>query len=205
MVGEPKSSLLPVDWRTLGYSLVAGVDEVGRGCLAGPVFSAAVIIGPDFNITGITDSKLIKPETRHKLALEIKDKALAWALGVGSVEEIEKYNILRASLLSMKRAVENLKLKPGLVVVDGREEIPQLSIPQKTFIKGDLRCLPISCASIVAKVARDELMEALEKEYPGYQLSTHKGYATAKHRELIKKLGPAPIHRKSFGGVKEFI
>ncbi|MBK9293382.1 MAG: ribonuclease HII [Oligoflexia bacterium] len=194
-----------VDWKSFGYKLVAGVDEVGRGCLAGPVYSGAVILGPDFKLDGVTDSKLLTPKVRSDLASQIKEKALCWAIGRCEVLEIDKINILKASLVSMKRAVENLKIKPQHVLVDGRHVIDLLNISQTTIIKGDLRCTPISCASIIAKVARDEFMEKLEEQFPGYELKVHKGYATAKHRALIQQLGPSEIHRKSFSGVKEYL
>jgi ribonuclease HII len=197
--------LEPIDWKSYGVPNVAGCDEVGRGCLAGPVFAAAVILPPDFELSGVTDSKLIKPKQRSELAIKIKEKALAWSIGVSSVEEIDQINILRASLLAMKRSVMTLSVPAELLLIDGREIIKDLPLKQIPLIKGDLRCAPISCASIIAKVARDELMEKLDEEFPGYAMSIHKGYGTPKHRELIKKLGPSAIHRKSFGGVREYL
>lgn len=194
-----------VEWQSFGVKFVAGVDEVGRGCLAGPVYAAAVIIDEEFLIDGITDSKLIKPEKRKILSESIKTHALAWAIGISTVDEIDKINIGQASLLAMKRAIEALSIIPRHVVVDGNQKIPAMRLKQSTLIKGDLRCLPISCASIIAKVARDELMEEMEKEYPGFSWGEHKGYGTPKHLELIKVLGPTKIHRRTFSGVREYL
>lgn len=194
-----------INWQDFALPFVAGVDEVGRGCLAGPVYAAAVMLRPDFSLQGVTDSKLIKASTRAILAREIKEQALAWAIGIGSVEEIETHNILQASLLAMKRAIEGLSTPPQLVLIDGNQKIDCVRITQKTIIKGDLRCAPISCASIIAKVARDKFMEEQEKIYPGFFFADHKGYGTPRHKELIKKLGTTPLHRRSFCGVKEFV
>lgn len=193
-----------IDWRTLGYSIVAGVDEAGRGCLAGPVFAAAVILPDNVGIRGLTDSKLIDPEMRSKIAEEIKSEAVAWSVGQASVDEIDSINILRASLLAMKRAVDGLIIKPEILLIDG-SQITDGPWLQRPIVKGDLRCQPISAASILAKTSRDELMEKLDLEFPGYELAVHKGYATQIHRQSIARLGPAPIHRKTFGGVKEFL
>ena len=130
---------------------------------------------------------------------------MAWAIGVATVEEIETYNIFRASLLSMKRAVEALSMRPELIAVDGKFPIADVTTKQLPIVKGDLRCLPISCASIIAKVTRDTYMEELEKKFPGYELGQHKGYATPRHRKLIRELGPTIIHRKTFEGVREYL
>lgn len=204
MRGKKRAPLEPVDWRMYGYDLVAGVDEAGRGCLAGPVFSAAVILKPDFSLPKLTDSKLLTAETRDELAITIKKEAAAYCVAIGTVREIEEINILQASLLSMRRAVEGLKLKPEMVLIDGNKKIggPWL---QDTLVKGDLRCLPISAASILAKTARDDFMAKLDKKYPGYDLAAHKGYPTPIHKKAISQLGVSPCHRKTFAGVKEHL
>jgi ribonuclease HII len=195
--------LQKIDWRRLGVSLVAGTDEVGRGCLAGPVYGAAVILRPDIRIKKLTDSKLINSELRIEIAEEIKRGALCWSVSFATVEEIETHNILRASLLAMRRAVEALSVVPELVVIDGNQKIGG-PWKQETYIKGDLRCQPISAASIVAKVTRDLVMVELDIKYPGYGFGDHKGYGTPVHRRAIAALGPCAIHRKTFSGVKEY-
>jgi len=193
-----------VNWRNLGFVNVAGTDEVGRGCIAGPVYAAAVILRPETRIQGLTDSKLVPSERRIELAEKIKNKALCWAVAWSSVEEIERLNILRASLLAMSRAVESLSVIPEMVLIDGIHRIDG-PWPQKTLIGGDLICKPISAASIVAKVARDTLMAQLHEEYPVYAFKENKGYGTARHLEAIAKFGPTIVHRKTFAGVKEYI
>lgn len=192
-----------MNWRNLGFVNVAGTDEVGRGCLAGPVYAAAVILRPETRIRGLTDSKLIPFERRTEIAEQIKSKALCWSVAFASVEEIETINILRASLLAMKRAVEALTLAPELVLIDGIHKI-EGEWNQKTIIGGDLICKPISAASIIAKVSRDRFMSELDEKYPGYAFNEHKGYGTPRHHEAIAKLGPCLIHRKTFAGVKEY-
>ncbi|MDZ4678269.1 MAG: ribonuclease HII [Oligoflexia bacterium] len=199
-----KEDLKPIDWVTFGVELTAGVDEAGRGCLAGPVYAAAVIVRPDYSLKGLTDSKLMTPEKRFELAVRIKEEAVCWAIGIGTVEEIEEINILHASLLAMKRAVENLSLKPELLLIDGNQTIKGHWV-QKTLIKGDLRCLPISAASVLAKTQRDIHMMELDEKFPGYKFATHKGYGTLQHRQAIEKLGPSIVHRRLFSGVREFL
>ncbi len=194
----------PFPWRALEVQPVIGVDEVGRGCLAGPVYAAAVIIPDGFDTTGLTDSKKLSEKTREILAKRIHAGCLV-SLGFASVEEIDKINILWASLLAMKRAVDGLKQTEGQVLVDGNKEIPKISLPQTTLVKGDFRAEPIAAASIVAKVYRDNLMKQLAEEFPGYGLEGHKGYATVPHKEAIKVLGPQAFHRKTFAGVKEHL
>ena len=183
---------------------VIGVDEVGRGCLAGPVYAAAVIIPDGFKPSGLTDSKKLSEKRREELATEIHKGCLV-GLGFATVEEIDKINILWASLLAMKRAVEKLNQKTAHVIVDGNKEIPKINYSQTTIVKGDFRAEPIAAASIVAKVYRDNLMKEMAKEFPGYGLEGHKGYATLSHKEAIAKLGPKKIHRRTFAGVKEYI
>jgi ribonuclease HII len=179
---------------------ICGVDEAGRGPLAGPVVAAAVIIGNNI-ISGVKDSKLLSPKRRLELAFIIKEKALSFSYGIVSEKKIDKLNIYYASLLAMKKAVLNLTLKPDFVMVDGFL-ISDISFPQRSLKKGDKLCYHISCASILAKVERDRIMEEYEGIYPGYEFKKHKGYPTKRHFELIKKLGPSPIHRKSFAPVK---
>lgn len=192
-----------VDWKKLSVGLLIGVDEVGRGCLAGPVCSAAVILKSDLGTDQFTDSKLLSKERRKELSSLILENHHV-GIGFASVQEVDQINILQASLLSMKRAVEALGIATGTLLVDGNQKIPGLmSFEQMTFIKGDLRVSPISAASIVAKVTRDELMANISKEFPEYGFQVHKGYATKEHREAITKWGPCRLHRLTFKGVKE--
>ncbi len=183
---------------------VAGVDEVGRGPLAGPVVAAAVILDPERPIEGLVDSKKISEKKRERLALEIREKALAWALGRAEVEEIDEINILQASLLAMQRAVEQLQPVPDRALIDGNR-CPMLSCPAEAIIKGDETVEAISAASIIAKVARDQEMLALDADYPGYGLARHKGYPTKAHIEALQTLGVTQIHRRSFGPVKKLL
>ncbi len=185
---------------------VIGVDEVGRGCLAGRVYAAAVILPQDYTHEEITDSKLVAEERRTEIASEIR-KVAQVCVAFAEVEEIDEINILKASLLAMKRAIEGLGVKSGTVLVDGNQKIPQLakSFEQITIIKGDLRAKPIGAASIVAKVERDQEMIRLAGHYPQYGFESHKGYASESHRKAIQEFGPCPIHRKTFGCVKEFV
>jgi ribonuclease HII len=180
---------------------VAGVDEAGRGCLAGPVVAAAVILPGHWDLPGLTDSKKLSPEKRDELAPAIKAQAQAWALGLAWPPEIDRVNILRASLEAMRRAVLHLKVRPSLVLVDGNQNIP-LDLPQRTVVGGDLTVPAISAASILAKTFRDHLLTRLDRRYPGYGLAGHKGYGTAEHREAVRRLGPCPLHRMTFRGVK---
>lgn len=175
--------------------LIAGVDEVGRGPLAGPVVTAAVILRHP--IAGLTDSKKLSPLRREKLAQQIIAEAVCYSYGRAEVEEIEELNIHHATLLAMKRAVEALPVRPNKVLVDGLFR-PQLAIECEAIVKGDLLVAEISAASILAKVARDTEMEQLDKQYPGYGFAMHKGYATEFHRTALASLGLCPIHRRSF-------
>ncbi len=182
-----------------------GVDEVGRGCLAGPVYAAAVFFLNEECIHEVTDSKLLSETRREELSDKII-KSHRVSVAFADVSEIDNMNILQASLLAMKRAVEGLKINSGHILVDGNQKIPGLAHwAQTTVIKGDLRVAQISAASIVAKVHRDRVMKDLAKEYPNYGFEVHKGYATEKHRNAIASFGPIPMHRKSFAGVKEFL
>ena len=194
---------LRLDWTSFQPHPIIGVDEAGRGCLAGPVFSAAVILKTKETYP---DSKQISPEKRKKLAVHIIKEHI-YAVGMANVDEIEKLNILQAALLSMKRAILQLPVDTAHVLVDGSFLIPKLpsQFHQTAFIKGDQRLSPISAASIIAKVKRDEWISEQAKKYPKYGFSAHKGYATSEHREAIKKYGPCPLHRKLFSGVKEYI
>lgn len=193
----------PFEWQMLGPGPIIGVDEVGRGCLAGPVFAAAVILPEDCDIQGITDSKLLTEARREALAKQIYDVAQV-GIGIASVGEIDRLNILQASFLAMRRAVENLAAQGGHVIVDGDKKIPLLEGFQQTaVIKGDLRATPIGAASIVAKVARDEMMKKLGERYPVYGFERHKGYSSPVHVEAIRKFGPCVHHRSTFAGVRE--
>lgn len=184
-----------------GDGLVAGVDEVGRGPLAGPVFAAAVILDPGKRIDGLADSKLLSAARREQLEGEIHLHAVAWALGVATVEEIDALNIFHASLLAMQRAVQGLLHMPQRVVVDGTH-CPVLPCPAKAIVKGDAKIGAISAASIIAKVARDRRMVELDSLYPGYGFASHKGYGTAAHLLALQTLGVSPIHRRSFAPVR---
>jgi len=184
--------------------LIAGVDEVGRGPLAGPVVAAAVILDPARPISGLADSKKLTDKRRQSLSYEIKEKALAWSIARAEVEEIDRINILQASLLAMKRAVETLSYAPELALIDGNH-CPQLNCRMEAIIKGDSKEPAISAASILAKVCRDNEMIEMEELYPGYGFAKHKGYPTKQHREAILKLGITPIHRRSYAPVQRIL
>jgi len=184
--------------------LIAGVDEVGRGPLAGPVVAAAVILDPMNPIQGLADSKKLTEKRREMLSEQIREHALAWALGRAEVDEIDQINILQASLLAMQRAVKGLSLIPHKAQVDGNRA-PKLSCETETIIGGDSKVAAISAASIIAKVARDREMIELDGLYPGYGLAKHKGYPTKYHLDALLILGVTPIHRRSFGPVKRII
>ena len=184
-------------------SIVAGVDEVGRGPLAGDVVAAAVILG-DSPLAGLTDSKALSPRQRERLAETIRSEAVSWSLGRATVAEIDELNILQASLLAMWRAVEGLSVQPSLVLVDGNH-LPRWSYEARAIVKGDLIEPAISAASIVAKVTRDSEMVILDDQYPGYGFATHKGYPTKAHLAALASLGVSPVHRRSFGPVKRLL
>ncbi len=180
--------------------LIAGVDEAGRGPLAGPVIAAAVILDPARPIAGLADSKTLSAARREQLAVEIRGKALAWALGRAEAAEIDQINILQATLLAMQRAVAGLSIASGKVLVDGNR-CPALACPCQAIIKGDATEPAISAASILAKTARDAELCQLDKRYPNYGFARHKGYPTAVHRAALRRYGPCPEHRRSFAPV----
>ena len=183
---------------------IAGVDEAGRGCLAGPVVAAAVILEEGVEIDGVADSKTLSPTRREKLAEEIRRRSRCWALGESSVEEIEQYNILQATMLAMARAVDNLAIIPDRVLIDGNR-VPELLIPAQAVIGGDGSVKEISAASILAKVHRDELMCELSREHPDYGFEAHFGYATKRHLEALQMHGAVAIHRRKFSPVRKAI
>jgi ribonuclease HII len=185
-----------------GLDPVAGLDEVGRGCLAGPVVAAAVIFSPDIHLSGVRDSKALSLKQRQVFDRAIREKALAVSVAQVESAEIDRINILRASLKAMAQAVDNLELRPRALLVDGNQPIPHI-LPQKTLVKGDQRSLSVAAASIVAKVFRDSLMEEMHRHYPHYNFAGNKGYATPEHRKAIKLYGCCPIHRRTFKGVRE--
>lgn len=180
-----------------GYSAVCGVDEAGRGPLAGPVCAAAVILPADTVIEGVNDSKKLSEKKREMLFEVIKEQALSYSIAFASVEEIEEINILNATMLAMKRAVEKLNVKADYAMIDGNR-LPELEIPAQFIIKGDAKSMSIACASILAKVSRDRLCYKYAEEYPQYGFDKHKGYGTKMHREAILEYGPCPYHRLSF-------
>jgi len=186
-------------------SLIAGVDEAGRGPLAGPVIAAAVILDPHSPIEGITDSKALSVKMRNYLDLEIRNRALAWAIARADVEEIDRLNILQASLLAMKRAIDALSIRPQLALIDGNH-CPDLDgCRVEAIIKGDQLVTAIGAASILAKVARDREMVALDACYPGYGFAQHKGYPTKSHISALNTLGISPVHRRSYAPVRNML
>ena len=184
------------------YEIIAGVDEAGRGPLAGPVVAAAVILTNDVNIDGIDDSKKISPIKREELFPKIQK--LAHGVAVVGSHVIDDINILQATRLAMKQAVDKLLINPDILLIDGNQKI-ESPIEQWTIVKGDAKSLSIAAASILAKVTRDRIMKNYHQQYPQYEFSRHKGYGTQRHRDLIVKHGPCPIHRKTFKGVSEYI
>lgn len=180
-----------------GFAQICGIDEAGRGPLAGPVCAASVVLDPDKPIEGLNDSKKLSAKRREALYPEIIAKALAFGVGWASCEEIDEHNILQATFLAMGRAVQAMELVPDLALVDGNRD-PKLGIETQCIIQGDGQCAAIAAASILAKVSRDRVMAQLEEQYPGYGLGTHMGYPTAAHRQAILQLGPCPAHRRSF-------
>ncbi|MDH3444398.1 MAG: ribonuclease HII [Deltaproteobacteria bacterium] len=197
----------------LGFQVIAGIDEAGRGPLAGPVVAAAVILPAGFKHGGIRDSKLLTPKHREELAPIIQCNAISWGLGIVDVDEIDRSNILKATLTAMSKACQSLAPAPDLLLIDGNQTIPRELFPfenlsgqapprQTAVIKGDQLCLSIAAASIVAKVARDEMMIALDATYPEYGFAKHKGYGSVAHLEALHRHGPSPVHRRSFAPVR---
>ncbi|HAF56040.1 MAG TPA: ribonuclease HII [Thauera sp.] len=184
--------------------LVCGVDEAGRGPLCGPVMAAAVILDPGRPIPGLNDSKKLSEAARERLAPQIREHALAWAVAEASVEEIDRLNILHATMLAMQRAVMALGVAPGEVLIDGNR-CPQLPYPARAIVKGDATEPAISAASILAKTARDEAMRVLDAQWPQYGLAAHKGYPTAAHLAALETHGVRAFHRRSFGPVKKLL
>jgi ribonuclease HII len=187
-----------------GYRYVAGVDEAGRGPLAGPVVAAAVILPPGLLLAGLDDSKRVAPEMRVRLAVEVRRKALAWAVGLATVEEIARLNIYRATLLAMERAVRKLRPPADCLIVDG-VRLSGLDLHQVSLKGADGQSASVAAASIVAKVVRDRLMEAYHRLYPEYGFQRHKGYATPGHLRALARFGPCPIHRTGFGPVRRLV
>lgn len=190
--------------RALGYVKVAGADEVGRGALCGPVVAGAVILGEEFDADGIDDSKRLTAPQREALAARIRARARAFALGWVEPRDIDRLNILRATYLALQRAVEGLPDGPDLLLMDAFT-VPALTLPQKAVIKGDALSVSIAAASILAKVARDEMMRECDARYPGYGLAHNMGYASEDHRDAIRRLGPSEIHRRSFHGTQRWL
>jgi ribonuclease HII len=183
-----------------GYAIVAGVDEVGCGCLAGPVFAAAAILPIDSGIGLIRDSKTLSASQRERLAERLRTECAAWAVAQASAEEVDRLNIRGAGALAMRRAIESLSMTPQLVLIDAFR-IPGLAMPSKSIIRGDLKVKSIAAASVIAKVSRDAHMDALDLLHPGYGFAAHKGYATAEHRAALRRLGPSPEHRRTYAPV----
>lgn len=184
----------------------AGCDEAGRGCLAGPVFAAAVVLPPDFQNEELNDSKQLTERARRRLRVVVEQEALAWAIGVATVEEIDRLNILRASILAMHRAVAGLCLRPDFLLIDGNRFSPcPEQIPYATIVHGDARMMSIAAASVLAKTHRDEAMMALDADFPAYGWAKNKGYPTAAHRDAIRQFGITPHHRRSFSLLPEAV
>ncbi len=184
--------------KSKGFKLVCGVDEAGRGPLAGPVCAAAVILPENAVIEGLNDSKKLSEKKREALYDVIKEKAIAFCVAYGTLEEIETLNILQATFLAMNRAIDGLAVKPDFALIDGNRVPKDIKIPCETVVKGDGKSMSVAAASVLAKVTRDRLMLEYDKKYPEYDFKKHKGYGTKEHTELIKKYGPCEIHRMSF-------
>ncbi len=186
----------------LGFARIAGLDEVGRGPMFGPVVAAAVILPPRCRLQGLNDSKKLTEKKRNELDVEIRACAVAWAIAAVDAETIDRINIRRASLLAMRMAVEQLMLNPDYLLIDGRDTI-EWDCPQQAVIQGDGTSFSIAAASVLAKVHRDRLLVQLDVEYPGYGLARHKGYCSREHLEALERLGPTPLHRKSYAPVSQ--
>ncbi|MDR3727419.1 MAG: ribonuclease HII [Terracidiphilus sp.] len=190
--------------RKRGARRIAGLDEVGRGPLFGPVVAAAVILAPGFQLDGLTDSKKLSEKKRNEFDVEIRDNAVAWAIAEVDAETIDRINIRQASLLAMRRAVAQLALSPDYLLIDGRDTI-DWDCPQQAVIQGDATSLSIAAASVLAKVYRDRLLVEFDRAYPGYGLAQHKGYGSPEHLAALYRMGPTPLHRKSFHPVTQTI
>jgi ribonuclease HII len=204
----PPAELPPTHFEALarrrGYRAVAGVDEAGRGPLAGPVVAAAVVLPQAFELPGLDDSKKLSAAERERLFRLIRRQAAAVGLGIVTAAEIDEINILQATLQAMALAVRRLRVSPDFLLVDGITPVP-LPLPQQTLKQGDARSVSIAAASIVAKVVRDRMMVAYERRFPGYGFARHKGYGSAEHLVAIARLGPCPLHRRTFRGVREHL
>ena len=190
--------------RAAGHVRIAGVDEVGRGALCGPVVAGAVILGDDFDTTGLDDSKRLTRRQRERLAERIRGHALAWATGAAEPLEIDRVNILQATHIAMQRALAGLRMAPDFLLLDALR-LPGVDVPQLGIVKGDALSVSIAAASIIAKVARDAAMRACESLYPGYGLGHNMGYASEDHRDALRRLGPSLIHRRSFQGTQPWL
>lgn len=190
--------------RAAGHALVAGVDEVGRGALCGPVIAAAVVLSDDFDTTGLDDSKRLTALQREKMSSRVRGACTGWGLGIAEPAEIDRVNVLRATLLAMQRAIEALPCRPDFVLVDALK-VPGLPIPQRAIVKGDALSVTIAAAAIVAKVERDARMRELHARYPGFGLDRNMGYGSGRHREALRRLGPTEIHRRSFQGTQRWL
>ncbi|HWP63459.1 MAG TPA: ribonuclease HII [Candidatus Binatia bacterium] len=189
--------------RALGFRFVAGVDEVGRGCLAGPVTAAAVILPPNWVPDGLRDSKLLRAPERERLAAEVRAGAVAWAVASVWPPVIDRINILQATLLAANLAAGRLPVRPDALILDGSLAFPEVPLPQRVVVDADRLCASVAAASVLAKVERDRLMVELDAVYPGYGLATNKGYAAPEHRAALARLGLSPIHRRSFASCAE--
>ena len=201
---EPDTYSLERSLRQKGYQLIAGLDEVGRGPLAGPVVAACVILQENCDNSSFVDSKTINAKNRSRLYKELKQIGAQISVGVVSEADIDRLNILQASLLAMKKAILTMPVQPDFLLVDGNQPVP-ISIPQQSLVKGESKSASIAAASIVAKVVRDEMMDQYHLQYPKYNFQKNKGYPTLEHRNAIKIYGPCAIHRQSFKCVKEFL
>lgn len=190
--------------RGQGCAVVAGVDEVGRGALCGPVVAGAVVLGDGFDVRGLDDSKRLTRLQREKAAERIRTRALAWAVASAEPAEIDRHNILKATYLAMRRALAALGIAPDLVLVDALT-IPEVTVAQRAIVKGDALSVSIAAASIVAKVARDAMMADCDRRFPGYGLARNMGYGSSDHREALRRMGPSEIHRRSFHGTQRWL
>jgi ribonuclease HII len=187
-----------------GYAVVAGMDEVGRGALCGPVVACVVVLGDGFDSTGVDDSKRLTAKQREELSARVREKAMAFSVGVADPREIDRLNILRATHLAMVRAVQGLGIGPDVILVDALT-VPGVATPQRPIVKGDALSVSIAAASIVAKVMRDEMMRECDRRYPGYGLAHNMGYASDDHRQALRRMGPSEIHRRSFHGTQRWL